>query len=349
MKIVHVTEAWQGGIASYTKALINWQVNNGYNVSLLVSEKADISDMHENNFNIYRYFTSRDPKKLISISKKLKELIINLSPDIIHCHSTFPGLYVRMLNHNAKIVYTPHCWSFLMNDIGPLKKWIYSKVEKVLSKRTDSIICMSFEEISAAKQVGIQPNVMKLVHTGIPDVALASKPIRLTTNNSSLVVGFFGRFDTQKGFDILDQAIDSFPSNIECHLFGDFVRGQSKELNSKFIHHGWIDHKDIHKYMSSVDVIVIPSRWEGFALTPLEAMRASKPVVISNESSLPEVVIHNFNGIVMSDFSSNALVDAIHLLTRAQCENLGQNGRIVYESTFSFEMFAAKVLECYQA
>jgi glycosyltransferase involved in cell wall biosynthesis len=347
MKIVHVVEAWKGGIATYTNALIESQLNQGHEVCLLADSK-QLEGYFNPLLTLKNYTASRNPVSFFSIAKQIKNEILLFDADVVHCHSTFAGVYVRMNKHACKIVYTPHCWSFLMRDISFLKRFLYERVELFLSKNTNKIVCMSFEEVSAAKKVGIDTNIIELIHTGIPNVrSINSSEIEKSNNCPNLIVGFFGRFDTQKGFDVIENCANNLNENVEIHLFGDFVRGSGRDLNSRLIQHGWLNHEDIPTKMADVDIVIIPSRWEGFAITPLEAMRAAKPIIISNESSLPEVVIHRYNGIIMSDLNGQTLANIINSLSKEQCIGMGVNAFQVYTSVFGFEIFIQNMNKVY--
>jgi len=53
------------------------------------------------------------------------------------------------------------------------------------------------------------------------------------------------------------------------------------------------------KYLRAADVLVIPSRWEGFGMAALEAMSARTPVIATNVGGLPEIIRHGENGILV--------------------------------------------------
>ena len=345
MKVVHVVEAWKGGIASYVQSLVKDQVARGYAVFLIADRNELDLDARDLGVEVISYNSSRNPLKLISVSSFIKEELSRISPDVVHCHSTFPGLYVRLVARGLKIVYTPHGWSFYKKDVGVVRRFFYGLVERVMSSRCHKITCMSLEEINSARKLGIDANKLSLIYTGIPD--LPSQDWRGASDDELVRVGFFGRFDFQKGFDILEAAAPLLKNNVELHVFGGFVRGSERLIDSRMVNHGWVDHASINHHISSMDAVVIPSRWEGFALTPLEAMRAGKPVLVANKSSLPEVVIHGFNGLVLSDYSPEALAGALNSLTKVDCRRMGENSALVYKQTFKFDVFADKVSNLY--
>jgi glycosyltransferase involved in cell wall biosynthesis len=52
---------------------------------------------------------------------------------------------------------------------------------------------------------------------------------------------------------------------------------------------GWLPDHDVRHLVAGALALVHPSRYEGFGLTPLEAMASGTPAVVSEAGSLPEV------------------------------------------------------------
>lgn len=81
-------------------------------------------------------------------------------------------------------------------------------------------------------------------------------------------------------------------------------------LNNRVWLPGFIQHNELPYWYNAADVFVFPSIYEGFGLPPLEAMACGTPVIVSNTSSLPEVV--GSAGLLMDPNDVNAWTDAIH-------------------------------------
>ncbi|WP_369781564.1 glycosyltransferase [Pseudomonas sp. WC2401] len=95
-------------------------------------------------------------------------------------------------------------------------------------------------------------------------------------------------------------------------IVGDYVLGDSEqlELPSNARHIGWLTAEDLQSLYLTADILIVPSRWEGFGLVAVEAMRAGLPVIASNVGGLAEVVEDNATGILIDPNSVQALVDA---------------------------------------
>jgi len=77
---------------------------------------------------------------------------------------------------------------------------------------------------------------------------------------------------------------DTFIKSIEKEI-KDFNKSRNRILKI-----GYVDDEDLASLYSNAIFFVYPSLYEGFGLPPLEAMKCGTPVIVSNTSSLPEVV-----------------------------------------------------------
>ncbi len=113
-------------------------------------------------------------------------------------------MYVRMRNHpGVRIIYTPHAWSFLKTDVTTPAKWGYGLVERVLARRCDQILCMSFDELRAARRYRIPAEKIRayLYRHRLRRSCLCCETKKDETH--PIKVGYFGRLDYQKGFDVV--------------------------------------------------------------------------------------------------------------------------------------------------
>jgi mannosyltransferase len=139
-------------------------------------------------------------------------------------------------------------------------------------------------------------------------------------------VGSFGRLRPQKGTDLLVRAmLRLMPGHpdLRCLLVGraDDSRFLSEmrrlvegaNLSSRFRFIEELNWTDLARHHAAMDVYVAPARWEGFGLTPLEAMASGVPVVAASVGAFPEVITASTGSIVPPD-DLDALVDKISTL-----------------------------------
>jgi len=354
LKILHLVEAWHGGIASYVHPLIQAQSNLGHQVVLAADEHLLDADPRLFNCSIETYKASRNPRRFRGIRVRLSEIVRTCAPDVLHAHSTFPGVYTRFPHAlHPRIIYTPHGWSFLKKDSPAWVRWGYGRVERWLASRARVVMCMSFEELNRARALGIDPDRLTMIHTGINDCfaeAINSNQAAGVQGDRGLNIGFFGRLDYQKGADLLPALADRLATDSTLHVFGSEVRGRRPlQPHPRIRRYGWVAHEALAAHMASMDVIIIPSRWEGFSLTALEALRAGVPIIVSNLTSLSEVVVHGYNGLIMHDFSAEHLAGLLVGLSIQDCRRMGHNARRVFQEAFTFDRFHRQVMALYQA
>lgn len=118
-------------------------------------------------------------------------------------------------------------------------------------------------------------------------------------------------------------------------------------LEDKVIFTGYIDEKDLPSIYNLATIFVLPSLYEGFGLTPLEAMQCGCPVVTSNVSSLPEIVGNA--AIKVSPYSVKEIEDAMYsLLTNKKLRKKYIKKGLKQAKKFSWEKCAKETLEVYQ-
>ncbi|RAQ16203.1 glycosyltransferase family 1 protein [Burkholderia cepacia] len=351
MRIVHVVETWVGGIATYVGALAREQIAMGNDVVLVCDPGRMTDGVDIEGLTRIGYRSSRHPAGIFRIAREMRALLTRVGADVIHCHSTFPGLYVRLSRHrDAKVLYTPHAWAFLKKDVGLAKRLGYALTERLLAGRCDRIVCMSFDELRAARKYGIPMAKVDFIYTGIAGGNTTAPPEHPPAG-TAIRVGYFGRLDYQKGFDIVLDALPKLNPCVELNVYGVAVRGgvaaDQADCN-QVVYHGWVDAQATSEAMQAMDVVIVPSRWEGLALVPIEAMRAGKVIVVSGESSLPEQVIHGYNGIILTELTGQCLADNLNRLTVDECRRMGDNARHVFDQTFRLERFMKSLMKTYE-
>jgi glycosyltransferase involved in cell wall biosynthesis len=112
---------------------------------------------------------------------------------------------------------------------------------------------------------------------------------------------------------------------------------------------GQQDQAEVYKLYGVMDIVVVPSLFEGFGLTAAEAMAAEVPVIASNVDGVAEVVKDGETGALFPVGNSQALAESlIHLLNNPRlAKKFGQNGRDRVQEYFSLDQFSASMLRIY--
>lgn len=140
---------------------------------------------------------------------------------------------------------------------------------------------------------------------------------KLGFEKNDFIVMFSGRIQEYKGIKQLLKAmilLQNIP-NIKLLVVGSSFFSTShqtpfeksllpliKQLNKKVIFTGYVDYEEMYKYYNIANLCVFPSTWEEpFALTCLEALACSKPVLITKSGGMTEVVNDKCSIIIPND------------------------------------------------
>lgn len=353
MKILHVGEYVNGGIATYLRTLLNrLQKYNDIENYLLISEYKSQKNWDNITKKVFYYKYKRSIFNIFSAIKQIHEVIEEVNPDIIHVHSTWAGLFVRLpylfRKRKAKIIYQSHGWAFLM-DTSKYKKNIYALVERILSMPTDKIINISNYEQNQAIKYGLNKNKMVMIYNGVEDKINKSN-LKLNWDKDKINLLFVGRLDRQKGLDLFLDVYNKMKlENIHLYVIGTSVLDNNLPQNTEYVTYlGWVDSKDIDEYYQSCDAVIMPSRWEGFGLVAIEAMRNSKPVIASNRGALQELVKNNINGYIFDINNLNNLKTILIKLDKFYLKKMGNKARKIYLNKFIESIFSRKIYKLYK-
>ncbi|GHT01679.1 glycosyl transferase [Synergistales bacterium] len=106
---------------------------------------------------------------------------------------------------------------------------------------------------------------------------------------------------------------------------------------------GWVSNDVLRDLFSACDLFLMPSTDESFGLMAIEAMTASRPIVVTEDTALPEVTFAPLCGVVIpqnADALRTAVVRLMH--NPEELERRGKLGRELAEKHYKFEMYYQK-------
>lgn len=124
-------------------------------------------------------------------------------------------------------------------------------------------------------------------------IDIADYPFELSKMTHG-TIGFAGRLEEQKGCDVLLNAL-SRVSNVNLRIVGDgsLMSNLKKQASTLGIRNrvsflGWVS--DMSRFYKGIDMLVVPSRWEGQGIVVLEAMSSGVPVIASDVDGPAEII-----------------------------------------------------------
>ncbi len=353
-RVVHAAENIKGGVGTYLRDLVVAQraaFGDGAVVAVVPRSQSDILESpagvevitFDDHGPRWRS-TLRLASRMRAVMAQLPELQLGAASSGLLRRSSFTcirrsrGLRfgrccVGRRGHATSVpvvVYCAHGWSF-DRETSAASRRLAMTLERALAPLCDAVVCISEHEMRIARQARIAPRVMAHIANGIPrnpPVAAAQSRPDWPADKRRLL--FVGRFDRQKGVDILLEGLRGLRDSTFAYLVGSAVLNDGAALNlpDNVRTTGWLSAADLTAYYETADVLVAPSRWEGFGLTAVEAMRAGLPGDCHRAGRRPcEVVEHDVTGLLVEPNSSAALVSAIRSTGTESLKSMGEAGR----------------------
>ena len=358
MKILHAAETIKGGVASVMRQLVVDQIEPVKKNSVLCIIPQDQRQELKKIGNEYLVPYRRNGRSIYSFLCFLftfVKVVFKEKPEIVHLHSTFSGVLGRVALiflkpvRRPRIVYCPHAFAFIMQSSRKKRK-IYAQIEMILSKFTDVIICVSEYEKQKAIEAGLPENKLQVVHNGVSKQSIKIKSKNPYNANVCNIL-FVGRFDFQKGFDVLAKvmrALEGKPFHLTA--VGGAVHDESFDVGSmpQTTFTGWLDSDAIAPYFTHADLLVMPSRWEGFGMVPLEAMSYGLPVIATNCTSLPEIVKDDINGFLFEIDNEKEIVEILLNTPREKWSSMGVDARNYFQENFTADKMIYATIKIYK-
>ena len=327
-KILFIVEAMGGGVFTYIVDLANELVDD-YDMYVAYATRKQTPADYKNYFDkrvhlirVKNFERSINPTKDIKAFFEIKKIAIRVNPDVIHLHSSKAGAIGRFAFNGKKVplFYTPHGYSFLMENYKPIKRLVFKMIESVCEKRNCTTISCS---------VGEHQESLKLtkravyVNNGVNIEELKKLMSSVKTcKDHPFTVFTLGRICCQKNPELFNKIALAMP-DVRFLWIGDGeLREQLTAQNIEIT--GWAERKKALTLSLSADVFLLPSLWEGLPISLLEAMYMKKPCVVSNVIGNRDVIHNGKNGFVCTDVN-----EYVNSITQAK-----KNSESIVENAF---------------
>lgn len=300
-KILFIVEAMGGGVFTYIVDLSNELVKK-YDMYIAYAVRKQTPVNYKGYFDkrihlieVKNFARAISPSKDIAAFFEIRQIAKKIKPDIIHLHSSKAGVLGRLAfnGKNVPLFYTPHGYSFLMQNSSSIKRRIYKAIESICGKRNCTTISCSVGEHEESEKITKQAvyvnNAVKTdeLRELIEDVPRKQHPFTVFT---------LGRICYQKNPRLFNQVACANP-NVRFLWIGDGeLRGELTAPNIEIT--GWAERNEALQYSVNADVFLLTSIWEGLPMSLLEAMYMEKPCVVSNVIGNHNVIHNGDNGYV---------------------------------------------------
>jgi glycosyltransferase involved in cell wall biosynthesis len=352
MKILHVCETINGGIATYLNTFHT--ICGDWTDNVFVVPSGDANQVIA-GATVFPYVRKgRGLRGLLNLIRTSAKVAKQQKPDFIFFHSSFAVFVApifRLLRVRGIYVYCPHGWGRLGYAERPIAGRLVSCVEGTLAGVPDVVLNISKNDRDLALRLGYRGD-HRVVENALPDTSgtTGESPINLGEERVNLL--FVGRFARAKGLDILLEAFESAALNnpaLCLHVVGAVEGGAAGSTFDRrgVTFHGWVPYADIAAYYSNADLVVVPSRWEGLPMALIEGLRAGTPVLVADTSGLGELIEEGVSGLV-APANASGIAEVLSGVTRRQLSRMRGGARAQYEARYGSERFGNDMREFFE-
>jgi len=350
-----------GGQEIYLINLIKNLNNKNYTIHLSCSTKSPFIEELKKLEGLKLQLLSYSSKFSLLSILKLRYYIRENGIQLVHLNGNRAGLLGRIscILLDTKIIFTPH--SLLINYkyyINKIFFKIYLLIDRILNHFTNVLITVSDEQKKQLiKHKHITSNKVIRVYNGI-DINRFKK-VNIPNNQVSTTFGYVGRLIKEKGVkDLLICFEQLLNDDNNCKLLYIGDGPYLKKLNQNIFKMGIEDKvqcvgnkTQIDEILRTFDIFVLPSYAEGLPLSILEAMASELPVIASTVNGIPEIIKHNYNGLMHEPGDLKMLYNNMkYLLKNNQLrKKIGHNARNTVVKTFSLDAMIRNTENIYHA
>ncbi|MBW6482130.1 MAG: glycosyltransferase [Vicingaceae bacterium] len=277
--------------------------------------------------------------------KKLKKLIKEFQPDIVHTHASKAGFLGRRAAYKCNvpiIIHTFHGHVF-HSYFGKVKTAFYKNIERYLAKKSTAIIAISdIQKHELVNEYNIcKSNKVKVIPLGFDLSRFQENRLekradfrkKYLLDEDEIAIGIVGRLVPIKNhtlfIDAINQILPKTSKKIRVFIIGD---GEEKENLVKHCEEKKLDFteftvsprkatitftswiKNVDWANAGLDIVALSSLNEGTPVSLIEAQASNKPIVTTNVGGVENVVLKNKTGFIVESNNLAAFSKALFIL-----------------------------------
>lgn len=340
----------------------------GENDSLYILDRYEVKPML-----IKELVRNPDIKSDRKAYKKIKEIILEYKPDIVHTHASKAGALGRKAAFSCNVpivVHTFHGHVF-HSYFGKTKTSVFKYIERKLAKKSNAIIAISElqkEELVTEHKICISDkiNVVPLGFDLLPFHEKRSSDrisTRLNLNlTNEVAIAIIGRLapvkDHQFFLDVISEVADKITVPIKIFIVGDGLERESietrvseinKKHNNLILLTSWIS--DIATFNAGMDIICLTSKNEGTPVSLIEAQAANIPVVTTDVGGVRDIVLDGDTGFIVPINDKEIYVEKLMELIESEKirEKMSQNGWTFVRDKFHYGTLVQNMEQLYRS
>ncbi|WP_439880212.1 glycosyltransferase [Pontibacter sp. MBLB2868] len=348
--VLHVIETLdRGGAEKFFVNYINALPNHYINIVVILREPYILSKELTNVSEIF-YLEFKGKSNILSVAFKLNKITKKCKVNIIHSHLFWPTLVARIAKpYNVYLISSVH--NLISKDA--FEPNILSKIAEILTAHLTNYFIFVSNEVRLDYIKHIKVSKPSSVLYNFLDNEFYAKNYKIHTNlTKEFKLVTVGNLRYQKNHSFLINCLQKLKSqNINLDIYGSGI--EYEQLLKKIFNQNITNVElkgstaNIYEVIGEYDAFVLSSRYEGFCLSMVEAMKMGLPCVVPDLRVLKEV-----SGNTQVYFSQQNEDDFIEKILKIKNDHklrntLAENGKIM-ASTYQPKKHLQKLIKIYQ-
>ncbi|MFM4937374.1 glycosyltransferase [Aeromonas veronii] len=361
MKILLIiTGLGMGGAERQVCDLADQFANKGQSVLLITMTGETVNRPLSAKIDVAELNMTKTPLGFIKAYWQARQLIKQFKPDVVHSHMVHANLFARLLRLSTRIPKLI-CTAHSSNEGGRGRMLAYRVTDRLCDLTTNVSqeavdISVSRGAVPASRIISI-PNGIDTQRFTFNPVIRASLRAQLQLANSTSLILAVGRLTEAKDYPNLLTALSQLSGELSRTQLAIIGTGQEQaNIEALTAQLGLTERvhflglqRNVHEWMSTADIFVLSSAWEGFGLVVAEAMACERVVVATDCGGVKEVM--GECGILVPAKNSPALAEGLQrglVLNPDAAKAQGAAARARIVENYSLKSQADKWLGLYQ-
>ncbi len=231
-------------------------------------------------------------------------------------------------------------------------RWILRPAVAKTMDLADALVTVSQHTRATLCEVFQKDFAMRVIPNGIDVRRFYPVPQEQRDGTGPAALFFSGNLSHRKGADLFVPVMKELGKDFLLRVTSGLRGSAGRFLEAPNIQClGRLSEEALIREINRADMAFQPSRREGFGLSILEAMACGKPVVSTNDSAIPEVLVQGEGGYLCEPGSVDQLVSAIRRLADSASlrSRMGQFNRRRVEEKFTLDKMAKEYYSLYES
>ena len=373
-KICIVTTLWSS-INNWIKPFLPEYNKYGIEVTIVCNMDSTYESQLQAEYPFVKTFPIAFPRGMsifgsITSTYKLYKFLASNNFDLIQYSTPNASMYGAVAAKLARVPIRLYCqWGMVFVTRKGFTRWIFKNIERFICRFSTEIQPDSFGNLAYCRSIGLydarksrviwngSAKGINLENYDIKQKEVFAREIRRQYHipDNAPVIGFVGRLGKEKGCNELFKAYKELKSDypsLRLLFVGPLEKEETiqpdllrlfKEDND-IIKTGRVS--GVERYISAMDVLILPSYREGFGMSVVEASAMGVPVITTKYPGPSSAMEENITGFSINIGDPDGIVFYVKRLLSdpGLAKQMGINGRKFAETKFDFQQFKEKYI-----